>query len=309
MDWMVRRLETAEIESALGLAWETYLEFEAPDYGPDGVETFRRDIMENERFRKACASGENRMWGAFDGSRLVGLMCMRGQSHICLVFTHKDYQRRGVASAVFRQLLSDVLKTAPRLDLLTLNSSPHGLPFYLGLGFEPLTSEQTLDGIRFTPMGHRIAPPRIVSLRHHPELLERFIDFFARHWHSEAVYRDCLTACLNSSSPLPQWYLMVNAAADVVGGAGLITNDFISRMDLWPWLCALYIAEPYRGQAFGSELIDYIKGDAARLDFPRLYLCTDHVGYYEKYGFEYLGNGYAPWGDTSRIYGIDTASF
>jgi len=142
----------------------------------------------------------------------------------------------------------------------------------------------------------------IISLRQQPEQLELFLNFFVRHWHNEAVYRDCLTACLSSASPLPQWYLLVNQADDIIGGAGLITNDFISRMDLWPWLCALYIEELYRGKAYGKELIEHVRREAARLGFAHLYLCTGHIGYYEKYDFEYLGDGHHPWSESSRIY-------
>ena len=39
---------------------------------------------------------------------------------------------------------------------LTLNSSPYGLPFYLAIGFVPLSEEQEMNGIRFTPMKYTI---------------------------------------------------------------------------------------------------------------------------------------------------------
>ena len=73
-------------------------------------------------------------------------------------------------------------------------------------------------------------------------------------------------------------------------------------MDLYPWICALYIEEEYRGNGYCSLLIEKAKKDAEKLGFNDIYLCTDHIGYYEKYGFEYIGTGYHPWGETPRIY-------
>ena len=152
MNYEIRRLRPDEVDAALDLAMETYLEFEAPDYGPEGVTTFRRDIYDNEAFRAACVDGTNRMWGALDGDRIVGLMAMRGESHIVLVFTHRDYHRRGIASAILQALLNDVRRENPDLRRLTLNSSPYGLPFYLHAGFQPADVEKTINGIRFTAM-------------------------------------------------------------------------------------------------------------------------------------------------------------
>lgn len=152
MSYEIRRLRPDEVDAALTLALETYMEFEAPDYGPEGVTTFRRDITDNAAFRAACISGENRMWGALDGDRLIGLMAMRGASHIVLVFTHRDYHRQGVASAILRRLLADVRAVNPDLHRLTLNSSPYGLPFYLHAGFKAADVEKTINGIRFTAM-------------------------------------------------------------------------------------------------------------------------------------------------------------
>lgn len=148
----------------------------------------------------------------------------------------------------------------------------------------------------------------LFSIRERPELADDAIAFFQRHWATEdsmRVYDDCIRSCLESESPLPQWYvLMLNGK--IVAGAGLITNDFISRMDLWPWLAALYVEEECRGCALGRELIRRALDDAAELGFSKLYLCTDHIGYYEKYGFTAIAEGYHPWGERSRIYCAST---
>ncbi len=156
MNFIIRKLLPNELDKALELAWDTFLEFEAPDYGLKGVEEFKHSIIENEDFKKACLSGENRMWGAFDGNKLAGIFVMRGATHICLVFTHRDYHRMGVATAVFRTLLQDIRNEAPSVKELTLNSSPYGKPFYHKIGFVDTDSEKTVNGIRFTPMVYKL---------------------------------------------------------------------------------------------------------------------------------------------------------
>ncbi len=81
---------------------------------------------------------------------------------------------------------------------------------------------------------------------------------------------------------------------ETIGCAGLVTNDFISRMDLSPWLCALYIEEKHRRYAYGLLLIEQAKQDARRAGFHAVCLSIEHVGYYERYGFTYLSQGYHP---------------
>jgi N-acetylglutamate synthase-like GNAT family acetyltransferase len=144
----------------------------------------------------------------------------------------------------------------------------------------------------------------IISIKDNPEYKEKAIQYIQSKWASKdsmMVYEDCISNCVTTSKPLPQWYLLENNGV-IIGCAGLITNDFISRMDLYPWVCALYIEESYRGNAYGSKLLEKAKADAKSKGFSSLYLCTDHIGYYEKYGFTYIGQGYHPWGDSSRIY-------
>lgn len=146
----------------------------------------------------------------------------------------------------------------------------------------------------------------ILSLRDAPEFLERFISFFAAAWSRKSFYRDCMEACLTSDNPLPQWYLLENGAGETLGCAGLVISDFTARGDLWPWLCALFIREEERAQGCGAFLISHLKREAARLGYRKIYLCTDHVGYYEKHGFTFLGTAREVSGESSRIYCAET---
>ena len=145
---------------------------------------------------------------------------------------------------------------------------------------------------------------KVVSIRANPELVNKSIEYFQEKWANEnsmMVYDNSIKRAVNSSSPLPQWYLLMDGDV-IVGCAGLITNDFISAMDLYPWLCALYIEEEYRGNKYSKLLIEKAMEDAKKICFEKLYLSTDHDDLYEKFGFEYIGLGYHPWGESSKIY-------
>jgi N-acetylglutamate synthase-like GNAT family acetyltransferase len=146
---------------------------------------------------------------------------------------------------------------------------------------------------------------KIISIRENPEFSNIAIAYFQKSWPDvlPIIYEDCIRHCITAKNSLPQWYLL-KKEDEIIGCAGLITNDFISRGDLYPWINALFIDDKYRGNKYGSLLIDHAKADAKKTGFEHVYLCTEHVGYYEKYGFEYIGQGYHPWNTESRIYQI-----
>lgn len=145
---------------------------------------------------------------------------------------------------------------------------------------------------------------KIISVREEPRYALLATSYIQSKWASEEtmmLYEDCISHCIEAQAPLPQWYLLMDHD-EIIGCAGLITNDFISRMDLYPWVCAVYIEENHRGHAYGALLLEQGKKDAQQHGFSHLYLCTDHIGLYERYGFSHIGTGYHPWGESSRIY-------
>lgn len=154
---VIRKIKANEVEAAMALALEVFMEFEAPDYGLEGVETFKKDIVENPEYIENAKKGLCPIYAAFDGEKMVALMGMRSsKTHINLVFTKKEYHRRGIARAIFAYLLNDLLSENPELKEITLNSSPYGLSFYLKIGFIPLTEEKQMNGIRYTPMKYTV---------------------------------------------------------------------------------------------------------------------------------------------------------
>jgi N-acetylglutamate synthase-like GNAT family acetyltransferase len=78
---------------------------------------------------------------------------------------------------------------------------------------------------------------------------------------------------------------------EIISWSVLIINDFISRMDLYPWLCALFVEEKYKGNVYSLLLIEKAMKDTRNVGFEYLFLRTNPIGFYEKYGFEYIAQG------------------
>ena len=146
----------------------------------------------------------------------------------------------------------------------------------------------------------------IISVRDCPEYLDRAVQYLSSKWNvANEVYRDCISHSVATGSPLPRWYLLIKDSSKIVGCFGLIVNDFNSRQDLWPWLAALYVEESERGQSLGGMMLAHGIAESSRLGFSKLYLATDQIGYFEKYGFSYTGQCYGHDGEPGRLYETD----
>ena len=144
---VIRPLVENEIPAALDLARKVFAEYESPDYSPEGTEEFYRSLRDEQYLAGI------RYYGAFDGEKLIGEVGIRPErGHICAFFVDGAYHRRGIGTKLFRRLREDFP------GRITLNSSPYGLLFYQALGFAAADTEQTVNGIRFTPMafGERV---------------------------------------------------------------------------------------------------------------------------------------------------------
>ncbi len=141
-----------------------------------------------------------------------------------------------------------------------------------------------------------------VTLRDKPELLEDAARWFHEKWGvPEEAYRERMTAYLNGETEYG-WYLCLDGER-IVGGLGVIDNDFHDRKDLAPNVCAVYTEKAYRGRGIAGRLLNKAVEDLKEKGITPLYLVTDHTGFYERYGWTFLcmaqGDGEA---EKSRVY-------
>lgn len=78
--------------------------------------------------------------------------------------------------------------------------------------------------------------------------------------------------------------------------------DCIDDNSLSPWIGFVYTFPEYRGHRHMGKLIRRCEELAAENGVQKIFICTDHIGLYEKYGFSYMENRVDIYGGDSRIY-------
>lgn len=126
-----------------------------------------------------------------------------------------------------------------------------------------------------------------ITLRERPELKNDAARWFHQKWGVPTeAYLACMDDYLTKETEYG-WYLCLDGDR-IVSGMGVIENDFHDRKDLAPNVCAVYTEEDYRCKGIAGHLLNMVVEDMRGKDISPLYLITDHVGFYERYGWEFL---------------------
>lgn len=140
----------------------------------------------------------------------------------------------------------------------------------------------------------------ITDIRERPALLERAAEWFHEKWGVPAdAYRESMAAA--GEGPVPRWYAALEDG-EIIGGTGVIENDFHDRPDLTPNVCALYVEERRRCRGIAGALLDRVCGGLREAGITTVYLVTDHTSFYERYGWEFLCMVRGEDGESLRMY-------
>ena len=128
----------------------------------------------------------------------------------------------------------------------------------------------------------------IINIKEQPLRKQQAAEWFSKKWGIPGEeYLQSIEQSLDGQGAVPQWYLALEGER-IIGGIGVIENDFHPRKDLAPNVCALYVEEDRRLQGLAGRLLARVCKDMAEAGIPTLYLITEHTSFYERYGWKFF---------------------
>lgn len=88
----------------------------------------------------------------------------------------------------------------------------------------------------------------------------------------------------------------------LAGFCTLTQEDGIPDLDYGPYIGYVFVAEAYRGKRISEQLCLSAIEYANQIGYSSVYLISDHINLYEKYGFSKIAEKQAPWGSLESIY-------
>ena len=135
----------------------------------------------------------------------------------------------------------------------------------------------------------------VKSIKDNKEFLEEYFYLSSLEW-GNSYKKDNFKSILNKR------------VSDVLNGIndniilvlGLIDDDkligFISlfkyddNYDYTPWYATMYVKEEYRAKHYSKILNDALIEEARKLGYEKIYLKSELINYYEKFGAKYIKN-------------------
>lgn len=74
----------------------------------------------------------------------------------------------------------------------------------------------------------------------------------------------------------------------LIGFISMFETDGDERQDLSPWYATMYIKKEYRGKGYSKILNEALLKEAKNRGFKKLYLKSDLINYYQKFGAKYI---------------------
>ncbi len=146
----VKQISLGEEIEVCNLVAKSFNEFIAPEFSEEGMEEFFKYSNPRE-FKKRSESGYFSMV-AKSQDKLAGMIEVKGNRHISMLYVDRAFHRKGVAKILVKQALEQISSEKGLSGDITVNSSRYAVPFYERLGFLQFEEEKSIYGVIHIPM-------------------------------------------------------------------------------------------------------------------------------------------------------------
>lgn len=122
----------------------------APHYSQQGNKEFYRYLDTKSMLERM--GGNHWILKAIDQTDLLGIIEIRDNSHLAMLFVKTNKQQQGIGRKLLSSAIEIIKESNPKQKTLTVHSSPNSVSAYEKMGFESLGNEQVVNGLRFTTM-------------------------------------------------------------------------------------------------------------------------------------------------------------
>lgn len=143
MNINIRYLKPEDIDTCIKLFQETVHSVNASDYTADQLEIWAPKIIkpENEWWQTLL---QNISLVAEINDEIVGFIDMTHTGYLDRLFVHKDYQRKGIAAALLREL--ENMARQQSISEITTEASITAKPFFEAKGYQVSKEQRKLFG-------------------------------------------------------------------------------------------------------------------------------------------------------------------
>ena len=131
---------------------------------------------------------------------------------------------------------------------------------------------------------------KVYNILEKQEYLNEVLDLELREWGTYS--KENLTKKINKVKELLKQdnfaKLILLDNNTLIGFISLFPTDGEYRTDLTPWYATMYVKKEYRGHGYSKILNDALLKFAKEKGYKKIYLKTDLINYYEKFGAIYL---------------------
>lgn len=89
---------------------------------------------------------------------------------------------------------------------------------------------------------------------------------------------------------------------EIIGFCTFLKTDYYPENRYSPWISTIFVDEKYRGKRISERMINKVIEYAKEQNFSKVYIPSDMIGMYEKYGFQKIDELQNYDGDIDNIF-------